>query len=78
MLIIVTAPFCPPCDKTKKYLHKKGIKFRSVHFESDEGQKITKKYHCYAVPLIVDPAHDKAVIGFSPKRIDEMIRGLAS
>ena len=78
MLIIVTAPICPACDKAKRYLHEKGIKFRSVHFESAEGQKLSEKYNCYAAPLIVDPVHDKAITGFSQKQIDEMIRGLAS
>lgn len=61
MLIIVTAPICPACDSAKKYLDSKNVKYRSVHFESNEGRNLSEKYQLYTAPLIVDPVKNKAI-----------------
>lgn len=76
MLIIVTAPICPACDSAKKYLKEKGIKFRSVHFETPEGRMWSDRFRLYTAPLIIDPKQNKAITGFSKRRIDELIGGM--
>lgn len=67
---------CPPCEKAKKYLEKRGVDYRSVDIEKDpEGkalaQSMAEEVGYCEVPIIIKDG--KGFVGFDKKKIEELI-----
>lgn len=51
--ILVTADYCGGCAAAKIMLKKRGIKFKAIDVDSNEGKKLDKKHHFQHVPVMV-------------------------
>lgn len=66
MLIIITGETCPTCKMAKQMLQKKGMEYREVSADTDEGKRLLKHYNASSLPLIIEdnctPIYSESVL----------------
>ena len=77
MIKVYSIPDCPWCQKVKKYLELRQVKFQEVNIESDlEGRKelleLTKQL---SVP--VTSINGRLIVGFEREELDEALATVA-
>ena len=77
MIKVYSIPDCPWCQKVKKYLELRQVKFQEVNIESDlEGRKellaLTKQL---SVP--VTSINGRMIVGFEREELDEALATVA-
>ena len=77
MIKVYSIPDCPWCQKVKKYLELRQVKFQEVYIESDlEGRKellaLTKQL---SVP--VTSINGRLIVGFEREELDEALATVA-
>ncbi|WP_345969657.1 glutaredoxin domain-containing protein [Sulfurimonas sp. HSL1-6] len=67
---LFTAPGCSWCDKAKKYLKNKGIRFRTIDISKDaKAAKDCMRHGCRGVPVVL--IGNRWICGFDQKNIDK-------
>ncbi|MGL5633937.1 MAG: glutaredoxin domain-containing protein [Sarcina sp.] len=76
MIQVYSVPWCPPCNKVKKYLDQKGISYEvvTVADEKENRDEVLKVSGQRSVP--VTKINDKIIIGFEKTQIDEALKTL--
>jgi len=71
---VYTSNGCPWCERAKKYLLLKGVRYREINVSKRPGEaaKLMKKTGERGVPQIM--IGEDFVVGFNQKRIDELLK----
>ena len=74
---VYSAPDCPYCDKAKKFLMEKNIRFVEIDVTKDKAgmDEMLSKTQQNAVPVI-DMGWGDIIIGFNKEKIMDVWRGL--
>lgn len=72
-ITVFTTTTCPNCEKVKKYLDSKGLKYNSVNISEDKEalREIVTKTKQRTVPIT--KIKDKYVVGYDEKRLSKAI-----
>lgn len=76
MIKVYSVAWCPPCNKLKKYLDQKGIKYDvvTVADEKEDRDEVLKVSGQRSVPVLT--VNDKVIVGFEKAQIDEALKTL--
>ena len=76
MVKVYSVAWCAPCNKLKKYLDQKGIKYEvvTVADEKEARDEVLKVSGQRSVPVLT--VNDKVIVGFEKTQIDEALRTL--
>lgn len=76
MIKVYSVAWCPPCNKLKKYLDQKGVKYDVVIVadEKEDRDEVLKVSGQRSVPVLT--VNDKVIVGFEKAQIDEALKTL--
>ncbi len=71
-VIVFTSSTCPWCEKVKRYLRQKGIRFREVDVSRDANaaRDLARRGH-RGVPVVF--INNRPVVGFNKPEIDRLL-----
>ncbi len=72
-VIIFTTPTCPHCNRAKRYLRERGVRFRDVDVSRDQAaaRDMVRRSGQQGVPVL--DIGGKIVIGFDRAKIDQLL-----
>ncbi|WP_297438740.1 glutaredoxin domain-containing protein [uncultured Clostridium sp.] len=76
MVKVYSVEWCPPCNKLKKYLEKKGVSYEvvTVADEKEARNEVLKVSGQRSVPVLT--INNKVIVGFEKEQIDEALKTL--
>ena len=76
MVKVYSVEWCPPCNKLKKYLEKKGVSYEivTVADEKADRDEVLKVSGQRSVPVL--SINNKIIVGFEKDQIDEALKTL--
>lgn len=75
MITVYTTKTCPSCVTVKKLLDMKGIEYNTVDVSDDNKlrQELMDKTGMMSVPVTVKGNWEEFVVGYSPRKLMELI-----
>jgi len=72
-VVVFSTPTCPHCRNAKRYLQKKGIRFKDVNVARDKraAKDLVRISGQQGVPVI--QINGRAIVGFDRAKIDRML-----
>ncbi len=72
-VIIFTTPTCPHCNRAKRYLRERGVRFRDVDVSRDQAaaRDMVRRSGQQGVPVL--DIGGKIVVGFDRAKIDQLL-----
>ncbi|MGL4763130.1 MAG: glutaredoxin domain-containing protein [Sarcina sp.] len=76
MVKVYSVAWCPPCNKLKKYLDQKGVKYEvvTVADEKEARDEVLEVSGQRSVPVL--KVKDTVIVGFEKNQIDEALKTL--
>ena len=73
MVKVYSVDWCPPCNKLKKYLDKKGIDYEvvTVADNKEEREEVLKISGQRSVPVLT--VDEEVLVGFEKEEVDRLI-----